>query len=211
MASKPLKIPISMANVKSVQNKTTSKINENPLILAVILDETQETIKSRFMQPPCGRKRSSPPPASKNSLPKPEWREILNEYLKKLGLRATSQREKVAEIAIAQSTHFEIQSLIRDVRAKYPEISPATVYRSVNTLCEAGILNETLQTDTGVALYEAHDDEHHDHIVCVDCGEIFEFHDEGMEESQVRAIRKLNFEQSRHKHVIYAKCTLLKR
>ena len=63
---------------------------------------------------------------------------MLNDYLKKEGLRSTSQRERVAEIALGKRTHFEIQALIRDVQAKYPEISPATVYRSVSTLCSAG-------------------------------------------------------------------------
>jgi len=167
------------------------------------------------MQPlPCGRKRpttqlhSAHASASKNQQ---KWKQTLNRFLKARGLRATSQREKVAEIAISRKTHFEIQSLIRDVQQKYPEISPATVYRSVKTLCEAGILNETLQSHTGVTLYEAHDDEHHDHIVCMDCGEIFEFHDEGMEEAQLNATRKLGFEEARHQHVIYAKCSYLKR
>jgi Fur family ferric uptake transcriptional regulator len=174
------------------------------------------------MQPlPCGRKRpttqshsahsSAPKNQAKTKSGEPEWKNTLNLYLKAQGLRATSQREKVAEIAISRKTHFEIQTLIRDVQQKYAEISPATVYRSVKTLCDAGILNETLQSHTGVTLYEAHDDEHHDHIVCLDCGEIFEFHDEGMEESQVKAIRKLGFEEAKHKHVIYAKCAYLKK
>lgn len=178
--------------------------------------------KVKGMQPlPCGRKRPlsqqsqnrsiSASALQKNKAAADAWKQTLNDYLKKQGLRATSQREKVAEIALSQETHFEIQSLIRDVQQKYSEISPATVYRSVKTLCEAGILSETLQNTTGVTLYEAHDDEHHDHIVCIDCGEIFEFHDENMEQSQIKAIRKLDFEEATHKHVIYAKCALLKK
>jgi Fur family ferric uptake transcriptional regulator len=180
-----------------------------------LVDELKETANSRNMQPlPCGRKRLSPKTQKsqpKTSVSGPEWKSALNLYLKTQGLRATSQREKVAEIALSRKTHFEIQSLIRDTQLKYPEISPATVYRSVKTLCDAGILHETLQSHTGVTLYEAHDDEHHDHIVCLDCGEIFEFHDEGMEESQIKATRKLGFEEASHKHVIYAKCAYLKK
>ena len=137
------------------------------------------------------------------------WRETLSEYLKKEGLRSTGQREKVAEIAFHHGSHFEIQTLAREVQLIYPEISPATVYRSVKTLCDAGLLNETLQSKTGVTLYETTDAEHHDHVVCMDCGEIFEFHDEGMESAQEKAVAKLHFEPLSHKHVIYAKCGLL--
>lgn len=159
------------------------------------------------MHPPCGRKKS---PSQAISKPSPrDWRAELDVYLKREGLRNTKPREAVAEIALAQKTHFEIQSLIKEVQAKYNDISPATVYRSVKTLCEAGILSETLTSDGGVTLYEAHEDEHHDHIICTDCGEIFEFHDERLEKAQNKALQDMSFKEASHKHVIYAQCGLL--
>jgi Fur family ferric uptake transcriptional regulator len=158
---------------------------------------------------PCGRKKQKIAPNADSATTSEPWRPILNNYLKQQGLRATPQREKVAEVALSRKSHFEIQTLIKEIQERFPEISPATVYRSVKTLCEAGLLSETLQNHTGVTLYEAHDDEHHDHIVCLDCGEIFEFHDEGMELAQTKAIEVLGFEAARHKHVIYAKCAYL--
>ena len=161
------------------------------------------------MQPPCGRKKS--PGHVQNRHAHADWKERLDSYLKKEGLRSTRPRESVAEIAIVQKTHFEIQELIKQVQRQYPDISPATVYRSVKTLCDAGILSETLTSDGGVTLYEPFEDEHHDHIVCMDCGEIFEFHDESMEKAQNKALNELRFKEAKHKHVIYAKCSLLKR
>ncbi|MBS1958347.1 MAG: transcriptional repressor [Bdellovibrionales bacterium] len=158
---------------------------------------------------PCGRRKPQHSPSSGGA--KSAWRTTLGDYLKKEGLRSTTQREHVAEIALGKRTHFEIQVLIRDVQAKYPEISPATVYRSVSTLCDAGLLHETLESNSGVKLYEAADDEHHDHIVCMDCGEIFEFHDEGMEKSQDLATERMGFKPERHRHVIYARCEFKKR
>jgi Fur family ferric uptake transcriptional regulator len=166
---------------------------------------------------PCGRKRAQAAQKSTSHTqngkinPVHEWRNILNLYLKDHGLRVTAQREKVAEIAFQRKSHFEIQTLIRDIQDHYPEISPATVYRSVKTLCDAGLLNETLQSHSGVTLYEVHDDEHHDHVVCLDCGEIFEFHDEALEEAQGAAVSTMGFEPVQHKHVIYAKCSLLQK
>ncbi len=160
------------------------------------------------MQPPCGRKKLPVPhPSAKSS----DWKEVLNTYLKQEGLRVSKQRENVAEVAMTRPTHFEIQNLIREVQNKYPEISPATVYRSVKTLCEAGVLSETMQNDGGVMLYEPHEEEHHDHIICVDCGEIFEFHNDKLEDAQDKAVQALGFTEARHRHVIYAKCALLKR
>ena len=159
------------------------------------------------MQPPCGRAR---PPTPSAARPSHNWKELLNHYLKENNLRATKQREQVAEIALHQDTHFEIQTLIREVQIKHPDIGPATVYRSVKTLCEAGLLSETLQNDGGVTLYEPFEEEHHDHIICVDCGEIFEFHDESLERAQDKAIRAMGFTEAKHKHVIYAKCGFLK-
>ena len=135
-----------------------------------------------------------------------EWPKKLSDFLKTEGLRSTKQRELVAEVALQFKTHFEIQALVKATQEKYPDIGPATVYRSVKTLCEAGILSETLQSDSGITLYEASEDGHHDHIVCLDCGEIFEFHSEALERAQEKATSELGFTQTKHQHVIYAKC-----
>ncbi len=158
---------------------------------------------------PCGRPRKTP--SSSRVEPDLNWREALNDYLKREGLRSTKQREIVAGVALNRKNHFEIQELIKEVQQKHPEISPATVYRSVKTLCEAGILSETFQSDGGVTLYEPYESEHHDHIVCLDCGEIFEFIDESLEAAQEKATNRLGFKAERHHHVIYARCSYLKK
>jgi Fur family ferric uptake transcriptional regulator len=156
---------------------------------------------------PCGRKKPSNTP--KNTQKTAEWKVVLTRYLKDKKLRATTQRERVAEMIFIKKSHFDVQTLIKEVQTKHPEIGPATIYRSVNTLCDAGLLQESLQSNSGVTLYEAIEEEHHDHIICLDCGEIFEFHDEAIEEAQSKALRKMGFQQAKHKHVIYAKCALL--
>ncbi len=156
---------------------------------------------------PCGRKKSQIP--AKIGHETPDWKPILNRYLRDKKLRSTSQREKVAELIFAKKGHFEIQSLIKDVQIRYPDIGPATVYRTVNTLCEAKLLEESLQSRSGVTLYEPVEEDHHDHLICTDCGEIFEFHDETIEEAQNKALKKMGFIETRHKHVIYARCSEL--
>ena len=158
---------------------------------------------------PCGRKKNNI--AGKNHSKTVNWKPILDQFLKSKKLRVTTQREKVAELIFEKKSHFEVQMLIKEVQEKHPDIGPATVYRSVNTLCEAGLLHESLQSHSGVTLYEASDEDHHDHIICMDCGEIFEFHDESIEEAQNKAIKKMGFIEAKHKHVIYAKCFFLQK
>lgn len=156
---------------------------------------------------PCGRKNvletRSPVGSSEH------WEDVLTRFLRDKSLRLTDQRRKIASIALSHGSHFEIQELVREVRRKHVEISPATVYRNVKTLCEAGLLQETLESRSGVTLYERAESEHHDHIVCLDCGLIFEFHNAAIEKAQTKAIRAMGFHETRHQHVIYAKCGLI--
>ncbi|MBU6153587.1 MAG: transcriptional repressor [Bdellovibrionales bacterium] len=157
---------------------------------------------------PCGRKRAVS--QSKTDRSGDLWRPRLNEFLKKKGLRATRPRDLVAGIALSKKSHFDIQTLVKDVSFRYPEISPATVYRTVGTLCEADLLTETMQSKGGVSLYEPSlEDEHHDHVVCIDCNEIIEFHDSNLERAQNRAVESMEFKPVRHRHVIYARCLKL--
>jgi Fur family ferric uptake transcriptional regulator len=58
-------------------------------------------------------------------------------------------------------------------------------------------------------LCEMESDEHHDHIVCMDCRRIFEFHDEGIEARQAQISKEMGFVAEKHTHVIYAKCQYL--
>ena len=158
---------------------------------------------------PCGRKKVQEPTPTDGSLE--SWEDVLTRFLKEKNLRLTDQRRKIASIALSHDSHFEIQELVREVRKAHSEISPATVYRNVKTLCEAGLLQETLESRSGVTLYERTESEHHDHIVCLDCGLIFEFHNAAIEKAQSKAIRAMGFIEARHQHVIYAKCELLRK
>ncbi len=161
--------------------------------------------------PPCGRPSSligaTEADLNKNKPKKAwNWQEILEEFLNSKGLRQSDQRNKVAVIALGQKDHFEIQDLVTQVQGKHPELGPATVYRTMTTLCEAGIMLETLRNDTGVPLYEPANEDHHDHIVCLDCGSIFEFHAESIEKVQNKLLNEHGFREARHRHVVYAHC-----
>jgi Fur family ferric uptake transcriptional regulator len=136
--------------------------------------------------------------------------ERLEEYIKGEGLKRSEQRAKIVELILttqgSKPGHFGVQELMARIQAVEPTIGAATVYRNVKLLCDAGILQETLTDESGQNLYEVAESGHHDHIICLTCGEIFEFHDEAIETAQDRVARKLSFKPARHSHIIYADC-----
>jgi Fur family ferric uptake transcriptional regulator len=135
----------------------------------------------------------------------------LRDYLAAEGLKYSEQRWKIAELILSSDGHLDAQSVVDRVKAKHPDIGAATVYRNLKVLCDARILKESL-TDpaTGRVIYELYEGEHHDHIVCTDCGEIFEFHSDKIEVLQSAVAREMDFVEVRHRHVIYAKCAYRK-
>jgi Fur family ferric uptake transcriptional regulator len=158
---------------------------------------------------PCGRPaapthhdQSGDAPALKIS----EWQERLRVYLTKEGLKYTEQRWKIAELILDAGGHLDAQQIVDRVKERYPDIGAATVYRNLKVLCDAMVLNECLVDPHGRVIYEMYDEGHHDHIVCVDCGEIFEFHSDKIESLQNAILSEMRFSQVRHRHVIYSQC-----
>ena len=158
----------------------------------------------------CGRSQSHcERPVKSKSI---QWRERLDHYLSQSELKHSDQRIRIAELIVSSPGHLDAGKIVDLVRAKYPEIGVATVYRNIKTLCEASILNESLSDQSGRVVYElATDKEHHDHIICVDCGEVFEFQSAEIEKLQEVLSKDMAFKPVRHRHVIYAECLYGKR
>ncbi len=82
----------------------------------------------------------------------------------------------------------------------------ATVYRTMKMLSEGGMANE-LHFGDGATRYEiADDDAHHDHLICVECGNIVEFEEPLIEELQERIATQYGFRITHHKHELYGQC-----
>lgn len=133
-------------------------------------------------------------------------RKRLHDYVQKNNLRESEQRWLIGEIILKSEKHLTAQEVAKLVQRKYPKIGVATVYRNLKVLVEAQILKESLISPTGTALYEPYEKEHHDHVVCVDCGHIFEFQNVKIEKLQEQVLEKIDFQHVRHRHVLYAKC-----
>lgn len=156
-------------------------------------------------QLPCGRPRSMARPIP-SSVQLDAWKRQLKDFLTREGLKFTEQRWKIAALILSSEGHLDAQNLVEQVRKKHQGIGAATVYRSIKVLCSAGILKESLTDADGKVFYELDAEGHHDHIVCVNCGEIFEFFDPKIESLQKTVTQDLGFEEIRHRHVIYAEC-----
>jgi len=155
-------------------------------------------------QLPCGRKPPRQVPNRKMTLE--DWQEKLRVYVEAHQQKNSESRNKILDVIVGDPTHFNSQILVKRVVSCHPEIGAATVYRNIPLLLAAGVIQESLTQESGETLYELSDEEHHDHIVCVDCGAIFEFHEDLIERTQEKVMNGLHFKSVRHKHVIYAQC-----
>jgi Fur family ferric uptake transcriptional regulator len=131
---------------------------------------------------------------------------MLSAYMSKKGLRSTDQRRLIVETFFSSDNHVSIEELLAQVRAKEPRVGYATVYRTLRLLTECGVANERRFGD-GPTRYELADDvTHHDHLICVGCGDITEFEEPRIEDLQERVARKYGFALRSHKHELYGVC-----
>jgi Fur family transcriptional regulator, ferric uptake regulator len=120
----------------------------------------------------------------------------------KKGLRITEQRRVIARVLGRVDDHPDVEALHRRVVAVDPRISIATVYRTVKLFEEAGII-ERHEFQGGRSRYETVQDEHHDHLINVETGDVIEFHDAELEELQARIAARLGFRLVDHRMELY--------
>jgi len=131
---------------------------------------------------------------------------VFVKYLSEQALRMTSQRELILKIFCRQKKHVTAEELYEVLKKHDPSIGHATVYRTLKLLSEAGIARE-LNFGEGSVRYEPDtDNEHHDHLVCVKCGENIEFLDEEIEALQTRVVTKYGYELVDHSLNLYGVC-----
>ncbi len=124
------------------------------------------------------------------------------------GVRLTEQRKVIAKVmsdskaTYGSKDHPDVDELHKRANAIDEKISIATVYRTVKLFEEAGIL-EKHDFKGGKARYEQSPDEHHDHLIDVNSGEIIEFVNEEIEELQKKVAQKLGYKLVDHKLELY--------
>ena len=132
----------------------------------------------------------------------------IEDKCKEKGVRLTDQRKVIAKVMSDAKTkygskdHPNVDELHKRVNSIDEKISIATVYRTVNLFEEAGIV-EKHDFKGGKARYEQSPDEHHDHLIDINSGEIIEFVNEEIEELQKKVAQKLGYKLVDHKLELY--------
>ena len=134
--------------------------------------------------------------------------ETIEEKCQKKGVKLTDQRRIIARVisdskkTYGESDHPDVDELYNRVSQIDSKISIATVYRTVKLFEEAGII-ERHDFKEGKARYEPLTDEHHDHLIDINTGEIVEFVDKDIEELQKKVAERLGYKLVDHKLELY--------
>ena len=127
--------------------------------------------------------------------------------LKSSGLKATLPRIKILEIfQRASRRHMTAEDVFKALLAEGADIGLATVYRVLMQFEQAGILLRS-NFESGKAVFELNEGQHHDHLVCLDCGRVEEFFDPEIEQRQRAVAVQRGFELQEHSLALYARCT----
>jgi Fur family ferric uptake transcriptional regulator len=127
--------------------------------------------------------------------------------LKESGLKSTLPRRKILELfETSRERHLSAEDVYRMLIAERIEIGLATVYRVLTQFEHAGLLARQ-HFETGKAVFELNQGNHHDHIMCLQCGRVVEFYDAEIEKRQNEVARRKGFSIHGHALAIYGDCT----
>lgn len=131
--------------------------------------------------------------------------------LKKAGLKATLPRLKILSILeAAQVRHMTAEDVYKNLLEAGEEVGLATVYRVLTQFEAAGLVIRH-NFEGGRSVFEINQGHHHDHMVCVECGKVFEFYDSAIEERQRLVAGKAGFVMDEHSLYIYGMCQGMKK
>ena len=127
--------------------------------------------------------------------------------LKNVGLKATLPRLKVLSLfENSKDRHMSAEDVYKILLSTGDDVGLATVYRVLTQFEQAGLLVRH-HFESGKAVFELNHGEHHDHIVCMQCGRVEEFCDENIEALQHKAAEERGVKINEHSLYIYADCT----
>jgi Fur family transcriptional regulator, ferric uptake regulator len=122
------------------------------------------------------------------------------------GVRATRQRAAIAGLLDTLDEFRSAQELHDELRQRGENIGLTTVYRTLQSMASAGLL-DTLRNDTGESVYRRCSDHHHHHLVCRSCGSTVEVGDREVEEWAAEVAAKHGFSDVSHTIAIYGTCS----
>lgn len=136
---------------------------------------------------------------------KPEL-QVFIDYLQANKLKRTPHRDLILETFLENEGHRSVEDIYHAVKAIDPRIGYTTVYRMMKLMIRCGLAREIELAD-GITRYEhLFNHEHHDHLICMECGNSIEFYNPEIEALQDSASAQLGFKVLDHKLQIYGVC-----
>jgi Fur family transcriptional regulator, ferric uptake regulator len=130
--------------------------------------------------------------------PNYEERQVFLEHIQKKGLKRTAQRDLILEVFLRTEEHLSSEDLYRLVKQEDPTVGQTTVYRTLKLLSEAGLAREVRFGDNRTHYEHNYKHQHHDHMICSECGRIIEFYSAELEALQDAMAAKHKFEVTQH-------------
>ena len=129
--------------------------------------------------------------------------ELLVEALKKEGLRFTEQRKFIWDEITSSNDHREAEDIFLSLRKKNINVSRATVYRTIDVLVKNNLVRKLDIGDAPSKYENKIDSHHHDHMICLETGNIIEFYNEELENLQDEIAKKHGYKVIRHVHQLF--------
>jgi len=135
-----------------------------------------------------------------------EKKEQLKTFMKLKGFKSTRQRDIIASEFFKCEDHITAEDLYKKINKRHKEIGATTVYRTLKLLAESGLATARVFADQLTRYEPVSEDEHHDHLICLDCGSIIEFEDPKLERLQEKIASDFGFSIVDHKMEFYGYC-----
>lgn len=134
-------------------------------------------------------------------------REIFLDHIQKAGLRRTGQRDLILDIFLRTEDHLTSEDLYWLVQKEDPNVGHTTVYRTLKLLTEAGLAREVRFGDNKTYYEHHYNHQHHDHMICTECGKVIEFFSQDIESLQDEMADKFGFRPTHHSLRMWGVCS----
>ncbi len=133
-------------------------------------------------------------------------KKIFTDYLKQKNLKVTGEREQILEAVFETHEHFDAEELLMTFKTKKISVSRATIYRTLDLLIECRLVKKLYFGESQARYEHVFGHDHHDHLICSNCGKIIEFYSDQLEAVQSRICGQYDFKELDHSLRIFGVC-----
>lgn len=134
-------------------------------------------------------------------------KDAFEKFLKRGNYRITPERFDVLEAVITTGGHFDVDQLYLKLKSAGSKVSRATVYNTLDLLLQCGLISKYRFGENHSRFEKAFGRPHHDHLICLECGEIIEFVSDRLAKLQADICKKKNFMAQSSTLQIFGKCS----